>query len=1158
MEARTGSTLTKQQQRAVRTRAVSVALSAGAGCGKTHVLTERFLSHLDQSDDGQACRLTELIAITFTDRAAREMRDRIRRRCHERLMAAGSNAEAQHWLTLVRELDSARVSTIHSFCGSLLRSHAVEAGLDPHFRVLEQNQSSTILAEVIDDQLRGQLIERKSATLNLIVRFGLEPLRKKVRVILASSHQVDYDFWLSRTPEQIVEEWIDYYRQVVLPALLNQIAATPAARTVRRISSSVPMDHPVQRERFAELVDCFEQVDRGENVERWLKEIHEHARVQGVLARHWPSEQIYQEFRDAATALREEIEKLDFDLDAAQPAAEAGLQLLEVTRPIAEAYAARKRELGCLDFDDLLIRAQRLLTHPDHKAMRKQLAARIRLLLVDEFQDTDPLQVELVKALCDGDVAGGKLFFVGDYKQSIYRFRRADPQVFRALSNEIPATGRLPLSENFRSQPAVLDFVNALFCEAMGEGYQPLVAHRAQIAAKPSVEFLWAPFPDEEGNKPTVERIRAREADWLARRLRAIHDSREPLVWDGKSGARPVEFGDMALLFRALSDVQQYEEALRRYDVPYYLVGGHAFYSQQEVFDLLNLLRAINSPGDEVSLAGVLRSPYFCLSDESLLWLSQHSGGLSNGLYAERLPAELNKEQQARVRFAAQTLKHLRTKKDRVPTAALINEALALTGYDGVLVGEFLGERKLANLRKLIDQARSFDRSALFTLADYITQLGEFVAEQPKEALAATQPETTDVVKLMTIHGAKGLEFPLVAVPDLGRKPVMFGATAAFHPRLGPLVKIPEGQPDHGFCGLDMHNLIEAEEEEQERIRLLYVATTRAADYLLLSSGLKDFDKPESPWMQLLSERFDQHTGRFLGKLKTKDSLPEVRVTCEEPPLPADRDAARRRPSLEDLADRAAHLAKIGDCAAVPFAGSVPADLSARRQFSFSRLHGKLKVPQTAAEAVESVPMPPPTVQVDALDLGTLVHAVLAEVSFGLEVDVAALAARHAARQMLDKDVEGEACRLVAQFLKTPRATALAAAKERHVEQEFLLAWPPGSAAAETRYLQGFLDCLYLDEAGWHVLDYKTNQVDAKSLAAVAAEYEMQMLVYALAVERILGRPPASIVLHFLRPNLEREFKLDSAAKRRLAELVNQSILHFVQEDVRLKQGTLF
>ncbi len=207
--------------------------------------------------------------------------------------------------------------------------------------------------------------------------------------------------------------------------------------------------------------------------------------------------------------------------------------------------------------------------------------------------------------------------------------------------------------------------------------------------------------------------------------------------------------------------------------------------------------------------------------------------------------------------FAAKTLGDLRAMKDRMPIARLITEAIDRTAYDAVLLAEFLGERKLANLYKLIEQARSFDQSGIFTLSDFITQLAEFVARQPDEPLAATQSETMDVVRLMTIHQAKGLEFPVVVVPDIARPQRGPGASAAFTPELGPMVK-----DDEATVGYDLFSLADREEAEAEIVRLLYVACTRAADYLVLSSGLDKPGEIKGPWMELLSRRFDLFTGR--------------------------------------------------------------------------------------------------------------------------------------------------------------------------------------------------------------------------------------------------------------------------------------------------------
>ena len=230
----------------------------------------------------------------------------------------------------------------------------------------------------------------------------------------------------------------------------------------------------------------------------------------------------------------------------------------------------------------------------------------------------------------------------------------------------MPTQGRLPLTRNFRSQPAILHFVNALFDTVLGPGYEPLVPDREQVGPQPAIEFLWAPAMEGEDDdaRQSVSALRQREADWIApaaarsstARSRSSTRSEAMVVSDG----RPVAPGDIAILFRALSDLQYYEAALRRYQLEYYVVGGHAFYAQQEVFDVLNLLRTLASPADEVSLAGVLRSPIFSLADETLFWLSRHPDGLAAGLLQERLPQELDDDQRRRATFAAATITELR------------------------------------------------------------------------------------------------------------------------------------------------------------------------------------------------------------------------------------------------------------------------------------------------------------------------------------------------------------------------------------------------------------------------------------------------------------------------------------------------------------------
>ena len=255
---------------------------------------------------------------------------------------------------------------------------------------------------------------------------------------------------------------------------------------------------------------------------------------------------------------------------------------------------------------------------------------------------------------------------------------------------------------------------------------------------------------------------------------------------------------------------------------------------------MLNLLRAVASTADEVSLAGVLRSPFFALADESLFWLADSAGSLNAGLLADPPPSQLAPEEAAKVTAAAATISHLRSIKDRVPIAALLNAALDRTGYDAILLAEFLGERKLANLNKLVERARVADQNGATDLDGFITQLSQFVAREPKESLAATLPEAANIIRLMTIHHAKGLEFPFVVVPDLDRQPLLRSPSAALHPELGPLVpQPPDDDNDKITTGMTLYAALERREELEERKRMLYVACTRAADYLMLSTSLE-------------------------------------------------------------------------------------------------------------------------------------------------------------------------------------------------------------------------------------------------------------------------------------------------------------------------------
>jgi ATP-dependent helicase/nuclease subunit A len=568
-----------------------------------------------------------------------------------------------------------------------------------------------------------------------------------------------------------------------------------------------------------------------------------------------------------------------------------------------------------------------------------------------------------------------------------------------------------------------------------------------------------------------------------------------------------------------------------------------------------------------VSLAGVLRSPFFALADETLFWLVDSAGSLNAGLLAEKLPSQLPAEERGKAADAAATIAHLRAVKDCVPVAALLGMALDRTGYDAVLVGEFLGERKLANLYKLLEHARAAD-AGFIDLAGFITQLAEFISRPPKEPLASTCPETDDVIRLMTIHRAKGLEFPLVVVPDLDRPPHLIPPAAALDAELGPLVHPPsDDEREPSVTGMSLFAAREKSEELAERARLLYVAVTRAADYLILSSSLEDHAKLKSDWMRLLAGRFDLATGTLAARLPDGYGTPLVRVHA----MPtADREAtgrSRGRDILKALEE--AHEMAAAAQGMVPRAvGPIAVDHAARRQFSVSRLGGHLVPADEQVEPMDaSAGAPSPAAITDPLGFGLLVHDVLARIEFDDSGTVAEWC-EHLAPLHVVQNVDGatrSASELIERFINSQTGRQLAGAAALHRELDFLLAWPPdrvagaerercaneGSGASRTPpqppadgvYIQGVIDCLYRDGDGrWRLADYKTNDVRPADVPRVASRYAMQMHVYAMAAERALGEPIAELTLHFLRPGVSHVIPWDDAARREAVKIVNEAI----------------
>jgi ATP-dependent helicase/nuclease subunit A len=893
---------TPEQAAAVDTAGVDVALTAGAGCGKTRVLTERYVRALDR---GEVETLPEIIALTFTEKAAREMRERVRRECRRR---RDSGPDAARWRSVVRFLEAAPISTFHSHCATVLRRHPLEAGVEPGFAIAEETIAATLRAEALSDCLRRRLADRDEDLLRLASHYGLPAVREALSDLLAARAGRDYAALAARSIEQWIDAWQAAWTQQGRRALVDELVEQSAR--VLDLLKKYECSNKTMRARVEELLCALSRPTADLGNPAALGALAEQAIVRGGGgASAWPSEDVYQQvkagFESLRKAIRGAIGRCESDDAATREAAEHGLAFARLAADAVEAYAQRKRSRGVLDFDDLQAGMLRLLREGPPRAVAA-LRDSIRLVLVDEFQDTDPVQAEILRSLVPPETPAIRLFLVGDVKQSIYGFRGAQPKLLDEFASVFPADGRLRLSHNFRSATGLIDFVNALFAETFSGDDHRLVAARdgsGEVDGRPRVELLWASDFDGDGRPPGRAQRRAVEARWIANHL-ARRLAEGWLVRDREAETpRRARAGDVALLFRTLNDAAPYERALADAGLDFYIVGGKAFFAQQEVLDLINVLACIEDPGDELALVGSLRSPFFGVSDEGLFWLARaRPGGLPEGLaHCEAIHDLANRDRQRAAR-AHRLLESWRALKDHAAIAAILDRVLEDSGYEAALLVEPLGDRKRANCRKLVRLARRFDAHGGLSLADFVERLKADFRTPPREDQAATTDELGDAVRLLTVHQAKGLEFPIVVLPDLDRDAGDSRDRVAYHPALGLVVRPTEeresadaGAEGARSLGSQCLRALERADAHAEALRIFYVASTRARDALVLSAGLTSAEAPRAPALRLLTRRFDPRSGACVATLPDGWPVPVVRVITEAPRLPEGAAPPRRR-----------------------------------------------------------------------------------------------------------------------------------------------------------------------------------------------------------------------------------------------------------------------
>jgi ATP-dependent helicase/nuclease subunit A len=1051
--------LTEQQQRAVARREHSLMVRAGAGTGKTTVLVERFVQAVIED----AVAVEGILAITFTEKAAAEMRTRVR----ARFVELGRRPEA-------RAAEGAWISTIHGFCARVLRTHALSAGIDPDFRVLGELEAERIAADAFDGALQA-FMDTDPERLEMVAAYTPDGLRDMVRT--AHSRLRSQGKRRPRLEELPAPSPSDEAARLsaAVRAALRELGAAGDGTAVGRAIDKV--------ERCAALL---ERVPPGGLAEPGELDGLSFGRNAKALCTAPCVE--YGDALAAYSALSSEHKEYrDHGMLRA---------LLEL---YGERYQDGKRARSALDFEDLELLTRDLLR--DHEGLREQYAERFAHVLVDEFQDTNPLQNELLEQL-DRD----NLFRVGDENQSIYGFRNADVEVFRRHWADAAADGRVEsITVNFRSRGEVLEAIDRCFTGIWPDGFEPLQPGLKTTAARvePSVELLvtdrdkrrWdEALGVEDPFGATMHAAtpwRAAEARLLAKRVDELCDQGG---W---------EWRDIVLLFRATTHMSFYERALEERGIPTHVVGGRGYWSAQQVADLRHWLAALANPLDELAVYSVLASPLAGLSLDAVALIGMEANRTGRDPWwllqsLDELEELLPRADRRRAAAFVELFQAERRTAPQVSLETLIDRAVTRTGYDRHILSLTGGTRRMANVRKLMRMAREFEADEGRDLRGFVDTLAERDEVQSREGEAPLEAEALDAVRLMTVHRAKGLEFPVVCVADLGKD----GREDYGRLRIS----------DDGMTGLRLASLggvaldsarlaeIKARQKalgEQEERRIFYVAATRAQEHLVLS-GATDLEKrPEADDMrEPMRWLLPGFAGPGVAVTElTPAVVDEVLPAADRVPEPAEPEpgGGDAQPELG--------LGTLPAPRALPVSRLSYSGLEDYRRCSYRfYLERALRLPRVESPFAAG---PLPEAGLGGLLRGSLVHELLERLDFRrpavpAEEEVGALIEAHGAT------VRGEEVAdlrdMVERFVASGLRERIARADRVRTELPFAFTLAPPGAGGRSLLINGVVDVHAAEADGLLVVDYKSNALEGREPGELTAElYTTQRLVYALA-----------------------------------------------------------
>lgn len=1113
-----------------------ISIKAGAGSGKTRALVGRYISELERPRDGGRAGVDRLVAITFTDKAAAEMSDRVRQeltrkieQLREKTKMKGSSANigeddpawkedevlAAHLVRQRQALPNAHISTIHSFCARILWENHLAAGVDPSFAVIDETAAAELLETTVRNVTLGLLRSGDAGARKLARDFGYSAMSQ------FSKGLREYVLWLvplmragAMAPADLAgkqRELLEKLRQDAATARRETPGAFEALSEFKKNSKEYKtweyLDGAPELLGESDAVDIAVAGEALEMADELEKAVYKRKK-----------------YRDGSDPCAEALRAADVLRRICLPVIEEGLAgdmeaFTKLVAAVMAEYGREKTARAALDFSDLQEKTLALFRRSPETLERYN--KKFRKLLIDEFQDTDDLQSEIIGLLAPP--GEGRLFIVGDVKQSIYGFRGANIAVFERMTESIARNGGrvFYLRKSGRATPKLTGFFNGLFAELMsgedgGMRFSPdedaLEALRMGDGIDSSVERVYV-----RGGPIAVNR--RLEAEAIARRVRDGVGS--VMVEDMDTGKpRPARYGDYAVLLRTLSSHEVYESALRRAGVPFMVVKGRGFYDSQEIKDLVNLLSFLDYTADRLALVSVLRSPLVGISDAGLLALCVGENGkprdpsvfFTGGADA---PPGLDDEDRDRFEAFRTRAQRWRRAKDRFMISELLEAILSETGYGAVMMSRFNGEQMLANTFKLIELARTYERDGAQGLKNFTSRLRRLIATAPGEAKADVTGGGDDVVKIMTVHQSKGLEFPVVFLPDLGFSARNHSGRMAFHHDVGVGMKAWDMPADKWYSGA-MHRLaqdVEKKAREDETKRLLYVGVTRARDILVMT-GPAEANGEWRKWIDAAIEAGAVEVESYevtgepggLGIPVEEEAEPAVARAllgsarpepggAEEPERAA---GAQAKPSLQV---RVTALAAFSQCPRLYYYRNVMEMSGAGGAKTFEKAGGRTwtgaRMGSMLHEALETVP------------LG--VGAGVGEVDRAVAAAFAGYPERVTARMRADVRRAFSAEPLAGLFCVAPEAILREVPMVHRIVMKDIDMTVTGTA-----------DVIWFDGEGWRLADYKLSRRPGDERHYV---FQLKLYAYTLMSARDMERLDAAVVY------LREERKIASAVR---------------------------